>query len=350
MKAIINRSNSGDNAKIQEERKIVEMQRKLQKIEDEFARSMGFNPRTVVYGPFDRDFNRKAMIDYLTEQYYPLNLDMGLTIEEFRVAVAEQMHDVIERQLDNDEKYVFGFFKKQFLDQVFLFSNNIKHNMSIAENILTHESLHAGIFDLMRGKIQTLKVYKSNKYDDEFFLNLITEHKMRSLVNNRNNMVLTEIGIPDRIFQFCSYEEEFVMFNTACAMIERELQSTNINFDKIMEAILVYCGSAGIAIKPVINNKKVNVYGKEVSLNNYLKTYFDILRGPVSGYDEKDRGLVGVIEPIEIDKIHFEEKDSKVPELVDELVEYYKTHRFELTKEAVRKIVNNFCQKYKLFS
>lgn len=344
MKAIINRSRS------QDELKIIEMQRKLQKMEDEFAKSMGFNSRTVVYGPFDRDFNRKAMIDYLTEQYYPLNLDMGLTIEEFRVAVAEQMHDVIECQLDNDEKYVFGLFKKQFPDQVFLFSNSIKHNMSIAENILTHESLHAGIFDLMRGKIPTLKIYKSKKYNDEFFFNLSTEHKMRSLVNNRNNMILTGIGIPDRIFQFYSYEEEFVMFNTACAMIERQLQSTNVNFDKIMDAIMVYCNSAGIAIKPEIDNRKVDVYGKEVSLKDYLKTYLEILRGPISSYDDKDKGLVGVIEPIEIDNVHFEEKDSKVAELVDELVEYYKTHRFELTKEAVRKIVNNFCQKYKLFS
>lgn len=346
MKAIIDKSRIKENERLQEERKIKDVQRRLQNIEDEFARAHGFESRTVVYAPFDRAFNREVMIDCLTEQYYPLNLDMGITIEEFREAIIEQMSQVIEQQLDAMQDNTSGYFKKQFPDKVFLFSNNIKHNMLVAVNVLKHETLHAGIYDLMHGKISKLKTYKNNRYDAEFMQNLITEHKMKPLVSNRNNMVLKEIGVPDRIFQFYSYEEEFVMFNTACSMLEQELQSINLNIDNIFNIVSIYMGSSGAQIKPVIENKQVDVYGKKVPLKDYLKTYFDHLRGPLESYDETDKTIVGVLEKFDTEDVCFEENDSKIPELIEELSKLLMAEK--TSRDEIRKIVNKFCARYKI--
>ena len=208
MKAIINRNynQNNSNSQEQERRKTVEMQKHLQKIENEYARSMGFMPRCVVYAPYDKSFNRKVIIDYLTENYYPLNRDLGLSFDEFRDAVINEMGALIDQQVENESKFVAGFFKVQYPDRVFLFSNVIKHDMIMAENLLIHESLHAGLFDLINQKINKLKFYKSKKYDDEFFLNLLTECQMKPLLRNRNESVLSPIGMTDKIFQFYSYE------------------------------------------------------------------------------------------------------------------------------------------------
>ena len=340
------KSNINKKANYQDDRQISEMQRKLQRIEDKFAKSMGFESRQVVYGPFDRDFNREVMIDYLTDQYYPLNLEMGLSKEEFRQAIIEQMGQVIEQQIDAMQDTVSGYFKKQFPDKVFLFSNNLKHNMINSINVLKHETLHAGIYDLLRGKIPVLKTYKNSRYDEDFIKNLLTEHKMRSLVNNRNNMILNEIGSPDMIFQFYSFEENFVMFNTVCSMLEREVQSTDLNIDNIYNIMSIYLGSAGEQFKPMLDNKLVDVYGNKVPIKNYLKTYLEILRGPVESYDEKDKSIVGVVEPLDIENIQFEEIDSKIPQLVDELTNYFLSGN--LSKTEMKKKVKNFCEKYKI--
>ena len=345
MKVIIDKSRIKENAKLEEERKMKDVQRKLQEIEDAFAKEYGFDSRVVVYAPFDRAFNRELMIDYLTEQYYPLNLDMGLTIEEFRVAIIEQMGAVIEEQIDAMEHTISGYFKKQLPDKVYLFSNTIKHDMLVAVNVLKHETLHAGIFDLMRGKIPKLKMYKNSRYDDEFFRNLVIEHQMRPLVNNRNNMVLKEVGIPDRIFQFYSYEEEFVMFNTACSMLEQELQKNNLNADNIYNIISVYLGSSGVQFKPMLDDVPIDVYGKRVPLKDYLKTYFEHLRGSVENYDEKDKSIAGVLETFETKDVCFEDNGSKIPELVDELSKYVLSKKSD--KLEILKIVRNFCDKYK---
>lgn len=346
MKAIIDKSRIKETQRIQEERLEADFQRRLQKIEDEFARTYGFSSRTVVYAPFDRAFNREIIIDYLTEQYYPLNLDMGLTIEEFRLAIIEQMGQVIEQHLDATQHTTSGYFKKQFPDKVFLFSNNIKHNMLVAVNVLKHETLHAGIFDLMRGKIPKLKTYKNKRYDAEFMRNLITEHKMKPLVSNRNNMVLNEIGNPERVFQFYSYEEEFVMFNTACSMLEQELQATNLNADNIFNIVSFYLGSSGVQFKKFLDDKPVDVYGKIVPLKDYLKVYLEHLRGNVENYDEKDKSIVGVLENFGTEEVCFEENDSVIPELIDELSEMILAGR--TSRVEVREIVNKFCAKHKI--
>lgn len=345
MKARINR-NGQDDSKRQEELRTKEMQRKLQTIENEFAKSYGFLPRTVVYAAFDREFNRQIITDYIAEQYYPLNLDMGLSFEEFRAAVVVQIGKEIEAELDAMEHNVSGYFRKQFPDKVFLFSNNLKHNMLVARNTLKHETLHAGIYDLMNGKIPSLKIYKGKQHDDEFFRNLVTEHQMSPLVRNRNNMILKEIGQPDLVFQLYSFEEEFVMFNTACSMLEDEIKATNLNTDNIYNIVSIYLGSSGAQIKPRIDEMTVDVYGKQVPLKNYLKTYFDYLRGPVEGYDEKDKSIRAVLENFETTNVQFEDNGSKIPELLEELSECLM--KKQATKENIRKIVNSFCAKYKI--
>ena len=96
----------------------------------------------------------------------------------------------------------------------------------------------------------------------------------------------------------------------------------------------------------MVDEKTVDVYGVQVPLKSYLKTYYDHLRGPIEGYDEKDKSIRAVLENFDTKDIKFEDNGSKIPELLEELSDY--VLRQQLTKESIRKIVNSFCAKYKI--
>ena len=347
MKARVNRGVPLNSGKYQEEQKVKAVKSELQAMENKFAKLVGFKPREVVYAPYDRNAKREEMIDYLTNRYYSINAEENLTIEQFRQEVIKQMSSQIEKQLDFEERGDTAYFKVQFPDKVFLFSNTLKHNMVLGEHFLTHESLHAAIYDLVRGYISGLSYYESERYDSNFLRNVLLENKMKPLISNRNHTILNDIVAknnlpsPELVFQFYSYEEDFVMFNTLCHIMEQEFKADNVSYEKLIYLISIYCGSAGMGVKSHINNEKVELYGKKIPLEQYIGNYLDILRGSVSSYDETDKSLVGVVEPLNTDHTRFRKIDSQIPELVDKISGFVQTYGFR-EKEIRQMILDGY--------
>ena len=78
-------------------------------------------------------------------------------------------------------------------------------------------------------------------------------------------------------------------------------------------------------------------------LKDYLEMYLEILKRPISGYDEKDKVLYGSIDPIDIEKNCFEPLDSDIPKFVDNIVNFVKTNGFQENK--IKMIIEEFYQK-----
>lgn len=299
-----------------------EKQKLLQEIENRFATFHGIIPREVVYAPFDRDLTREIILDHMANTFYPVNTDEFSSLEEFKMSMAQEVQSVIDQEVDTTYAQCGGSFFRSRNNQIYIFSNNY-NTINDAKYAVKHESFHAGLYDLIRGRIDKLRIYKNKDYDSNFFANLITEHKMQTLVHNRNTIALQEYVNRTALFHTYSFEERFVIFNSSCSMLEEAISSSHFDINEVVSILKLYVIDSGLMLHNLKKQLPVNVCGKTVPLEKYLPTYLEILRGPIEQYDKVDQEFVACIEEYPSKQYNFEEIDSNIPELLDELLEKY---------------------------
>lgn len=336
MKARIDRSNLSKSPVdlVQNTQQNKEFQFKLQMLEENFAKKHGIIPRTIVYGPSNRSLNREIMIDQMVNKNYlcyqagerefnGVVLPNDISKEQFKIEFLKiigkdaDINKLLDLSLDNiDKGRVEGLFNRTRPDNLYLFSNGIKGNEILARNVLKHETFHAGIYDLEKGVIPQLLYYKSNRTNNEDFLQcVIAEREMRTLIENRNS-----INGFSEVFSLYSFEEEFVRYNTLCSMLEDELKQNKYDLSNVIQIVNRYVIESGMMVKSKLKDKTVDLYGKKVSLDTYLPQYFDILRGSKNNYDKIDKDLSPAIANF-INIEGFKEIKSSIPMLVDQLLE-----------------------------
>ena len=314
-------------------------QEHLQEIENSFASKHGIIPREVVYAPFNRDLARNIILDQYVNQFYSMNADQYSSTEEFKRDAYKFMKTEIESELDFYEQMCGGTFFRSRENQLFLYSNMLKENNVETKYSLKHETFHAALYDIVQGKTSKIKIYKNKNHNARFFNNLLSEIKMFTLINNRNTLALSGLGNASQLFHNYSFEENFVIHNSICSMLEDEIETTNPNIDNVISIVSSYVADSGILVKQLTDNLPVIVYGKQVPLKSYLETYINILRGPVMCYDEIDQPFASCITKTNTDNVVFEEIDSNIPDLLNELLTAYINNRPQI---YFKNIINNY--------
>ena len=310
----------------------------LQREEILFAEKYGINPREVVYKPFSRNEAFDIILDHTVNTFYPLNKDEFDNIEDFRDKVRIVYESEIQTQLDLIEKQYNGSFFRSRSDKVFIYSNNITDLLN-TKYTLKHETFHAGLYDLIRGKIPKLRYYNDKHFTQDFMINLITENRMQTLVHNRNNSVLSPIGDQNTLFHNYSYEENFVICNAIYSMLEEEISLPKFNIHNILRILGIYITDSGYLSKQATDNLSISVYNKIIPLKSYLPTYLQILRSPFEKFDEDDKAIAASVETFPTTPYIFEEIESPIPELFEELLSLLLQGRSEQQLSAV---INRF--------
>lgn len=349
MKAIIRKPTKEQNdlQKLNEERKMKDFQRKLQNVENDFASEYGFEPRTVVYEKFDRDFNRELILNSTVEKNYQLYKDdPDVTKEEIRQFILEEKMDEIEKFLDAISYGFRGQYSPHLPDSVFVFQDVIKENLLEGKDVVKHESLHAAIDDMINGKISLLKVYKNNEFDNEFYANIYFENKFKPLITNKLISVLPETLDQASVLQLFSFEEKFVRYNTLCHMIESELKSYNCSIDNIKKILKSHVDQENYKQQKELGDLDLELNNEKVYLKNFLKEYIRLLKNPVSQLSSEDEFLYSSFSSTSNNNFNFEENDSNVPELIDELLKYAISGN--ITNDIIKKSISVFSKKYNL--
>lgn len=301
-------------------------QETLQREENLFAEKHGITPREVKYQPFNREEASDIILDHMVNTFYPLNMKEFVSIEEFKEKVKEVHGADIQLQLDSIEALYNGCFFRSRPDYVYIYSSSIT-DLVKTKYTLKHETLHAGLYDLIRGKIPKLRYYRSNDFNLNFMRNLITENKMQTLVHNKNSQVLSVHGDPNALFHNYSFEENFVVFNAICSMLEEEVSSRKFNISNIISILNLYINDSGIINKKFSDNLTICLGNTILPMKLYLPTYLSILRGPIEKYDEDDKIYLSSIETFPVEQYQFEEINSSIPELFEELITLFLQQR-----------------------
>jgi hypothetical protein len=103
-------------------------------------------------------------------------------------------------------------------------------------------------------------------------------------------------------------------------MLDEEVNKPKVNMDNINYLLKIYLHDTGILLRTQTDNKPIQIYGKTVPLKSYVETYLNILTSPTISYDEIDSPYISTIIKTNTNNIIFEEIDSQIPELFDELL------------------------------
>lgn len=294
----------------------------LQREENSFAERHGMLPREVKYKPFNREESFDIILDHMVNTFYPLNTEEFISIHEFKDKVKEVYGADIQLQLDSIEALYNGCFFRSRPDYVYIYSNSIT-DLVKTKYTLKHETLHAGLYDLIRGKIPKIRYYRSNDFNLNFMRNMITENKMQTLVHNKNAQVLSKHGDQNALFHNYSFEENFVVFNAVCSMLEEEVNASKYNIKNIISILSIYINDSGFIHKRFTDDLTVCIGNTILPMKLYLPTYLAILRGPVEKYDEDDKIYSSIIETFPVEQYQFEEIESSIPELFEKLLSLF---------------------------